>query len=145
MAGRGPYMGQQCCPNTMPKFRHGNKSSPPKKSFVRCLYCGAALTGATRGPRTERGCNGDASQGAFCGWRPRSLPDPAARLAGCCNAGITIIGRKPSGPLCFETPDLQDEMGGSMNFASDNTAGVAPAVLDAIARANRGFALGYGG
>ena len=32
-----------------------------------------------------------------------------------------------------------------MNFASDNTAGVAPAILDAIARANRGFALGYGG
>ena len=31
-----------------------------------------------------------------------------------------------------------------MNFASDNAAGIAPAVLDAIARANRGFALGYG-
>jgi threonine aldolase len=31
-----------------------------------------------------------------------------------------------------------------MNFASDNTAGVAPAILDAIARANDGCALGYG-
>jgi threonine aldolase len=31
-----------------------------------------------------------------------------------------------------------------MNFASDNTAGVPPAMLDALARANRGFALGYG-
>ena len=31
-----------------------------------------------------------------------------------------------------------------MNFASDNAAGVAPAVLDAIGRANAGFALGYG-
>jgi threonine aldolase len=31
-----------------------------------------------------------------------------------------------------------------MNFASDNAAGIAPAILDAIARANRGFALGYG-
>src|SRR5262249_9995946 len=31
-----------------------------------------------------------------------------------------------------------------MNFASDNTAGAAPAVLDAIVRANGGFALGYG-
>jgi len=31
-----------------------------------------------------------------------------------------------------------------MNFASDNAAGVAPAVLDAISRANAGFALGYG-
>ncbi len=31
-----------------------------------------------------------------------------------------------------------------MNFASDNAAGVAPAVLDAILRANSGFALGYG-
>src|ERR1700720_1919604 len=31
-----------------------------------------------------------------------------------------------------------------MNFASDNTAGVAPAILEAIARANDGYALGYG-
>jgi threonine aldolase len=31
-----------------------------------------------------------------------------------------------------------------MNFASDNTAGVAPAILAAIARANDGYALGYG-
>jgi len=31
-----------------------------------------------------------------------------------------------------------------MNFASDNTAGVAPAILDAIARANDGYVLGYG-
>jgi threonine aldolase len=32
-----------------------------------------------------------------------------------------------------------------MNFASDNTAGVAPAILDALARANGGYALSYGG
>jgi threonine aldolase len=31
-----------------------------------------------------------------------------------------------------------------MNFASDNTAGVAQPILDAIARANDGFALSYG-
>jgi threonine aldolase len=31
-----------------------------------------------------------------------------------------------------------------MNFASDNTAPVAPAILDAIVKANAGFALGYG-
>jgi threonine aldolase len=31
-----------------------------------------------------------------------------------------------------------------MNFASDNTAGVAPAILAAIAQANEGFALAYG-
>jgi len=31
-----------------------------------------------------------------------------------------------------------------MNFASDNTAPIAPAILDAIVRANHGFALGYG-
>ena len=31
-----------------------------------------------------------------------------------------------------------------MNFASDNAAGVAPPILDAIRRANDGFALGYG-
>jgi threonine aldolase len=32
----------------------------------------------------------------------------------------------------------------AMNFASDNTAGIAPALLDAIVNANQGFALGYG-
>ena len=31
-----------------------------------------------------------------------------------------------------------------MNFASDNNAGMAPAVLEAIQRANTGFAIGYG-
>ena len=31
-----------------------------------------------------------------------------------------------------------------MNFASDNTAPVAPAILDAIVKANAGYALGYG-
>jgi len=31
-----------------------------------------------------------------------------------------------------------------MNFASDNTAPVAPAILDALVKANTGFALGYG-
>jgi threonine aldolase len=36
------------------------------------------------------------------------------------------------------------DSGGPMNFASDNAAGAAPAILDAIARANHGFALGYG-
>ena len=31
-----------------------------------------------------------------------------------------------------------------MNFASDNSAGIAPGILSALARANDGFALGYG-
>jgi threonine aldolase len=31
-----------------------------------------------------------------------------------------------------------------MNFASDNTAGIAPEILDALVRANEGFVLGYG-
>ncbi len=31
-----------------------------------------------------------------------------------------------------------------MNFASDNTAGIAPAILEAIGSANDGHALGYG-
>src|SRR5450432_1472847 len=31
-----------------------------------------------------------------------------------------------------------------MYFASDNTAGVAPEIMDALARANTGYALGYG-
>jgi threonine aldolase len=33
---------------------------------------------------------------------------------------------------------------GAMNFASDNTAPVAPAILDAIVKANTGFVRGYG-
>src|SRR6202790_1804550 len=32
----------------------------------------------------------------------------------------------------------------SMNFASDNGGPVGPAILDAIVKANEGFALGYG-
>jgi threonine aldolase len=32
----------------------------------------------------------------------------------------------------------------AMHFASDNTAGIAPAILEAIGKANEGFALGYG-
>src|SRR5438128_9970120 len=31
-----------------------------------------------------------------------------------------------------------------MYFASDNTAGIAPEILDAIGKANTGYALGYG-
>src|SRR6201988_3645526 len=31
-----------------------------------------------------------------------------------------------------------------MNFASDNTAGVAPEILAALGKANTGYALGYG-
>ncbi len=31
-----------------------------------------------------------------------------------------------------------------MNFASDNTAGIAPEILEALVRANDGFAMGYG-
>src|ERR1044072_5572355 len=31
-----------------------------------------------------------------------------------------------------------------MYFASDNTAGMAPEILDALAKANTGYALGYG-
>ena len=31
-----------------------------------------------------------------------------------------------------------------MNFASDNTAGVAPEIMQALVSGNDGFALGYG-
>ena len=31
-----------------------------------------------------------------------------------------------------------------MDFASDNTAGIAPDILDALVAGNAGFALGYG-
>lgn len=41
-------------------------------------------------------------------------------------------------------PDRANERGFLVNFASDNTAGIAPGIMDAIVRANQGFALGYG-
>jgi threonine aldolase len=41
-------------------------------------------------------------------------------------------------------PSVHAEARRLMNFASDNATGIAPAVLDALARANKGFALGYG-
>ena len=31
-----------------------------------------------------------------------------------------------------------------MNFASDNTAGIAPEILQALVAGNDGFAMGYG-
>ena len=31
-----------------------------------------------------------------------------------------------------------------MNFASDNTAGIAPEILEALIAGNAGFAMGYG-
>jgi threonine aldolase len=46
------------------------------------------------------------------------------------------VARSQSGPPAAT--------GGRMNFASDNTAGVAPPILEAIVAANAGFALGYG-
>jgi threonine aldolase len=46
-----------------------------------------------------------------------------------------------NGPL---TLIYANEQRNQMNFASDNTAPVAPAILDAVVKANAGFALGYG-
>ena len=40
-------------------------------------------------------------------------------------------------------PDLARD-GFPVNFASDNTAAIAPGIMDALTRANDGFALGYG-
>src|SRR5437763_2096380 len=42
------------------------------------------------------------------------------------------------------TSDAGTKRVASRGFASDNSAGVHPAVLDAIARANAGHAFGYG-
>jgi threonine aldolase len=39
---------------------------------------------------------------------------------------------------------LRHYLDSSMNFASDNTAGIAPEILQALIAANEGFALGYG-
>src|SRR5271157_2455629 len=53
----------------------------------------------------------------------------ATKQGRCCGGGREIV---PKGD------------GQRMNFASDNTAGIAPPILDAIARANDGSALAYG-
>ena len=49
-------------------------------------------------------------------------------------------GRSIGGNRSRSAPPLKP----NVNFASDNTAPVAPAILDAIVEANRGFAPGYG-
>jgi threonine aldolase len=55
---------------------------------------------------------------------------------------MLLLQNQRSGSRLFPSPAHRIEI--CMNFASDNTAGIAPAVLDAIVRANQGFALGYG-
>src|SRR5712672_4183187 len=75
----------------------------------------------------------------------RFMPGRGACPRGMLHRGNCRHKRKAGGSVLFQASDSQDEpFGGCMNFASDNTAGVAPAILDAIARANNGFAPGYG-
>jgi threonine aldolase len=50
------------------------------------------------------------------------------------------ILRKPEGGLCY----IVGTMKPARSFASDNNAGIHPKVLQAIARANAGHAVGYG-
>jgi threonine aldolase len=45
-----------------------------------------------------------------------------------------------AGMFCFAVPTTRS----FMNFASDNTAGIAPQIVRAIVSANEGFAAGYG-
>ncbi len=74
----------------------------------------------------------DADVPAMKGWRRELFGDkahcPQARQAG---AGGRQRPRRDGGQ-------------GLMNFASDNTAGVAPEIMAALAQANDGFTLGYG-
>src|SRR6266404_398994 len=75
----------------------------------------------------------------------RLMPSRGGCPAGCCTAGIAAISERPAARFFSRRLIVKmSPFGGCMNFASDNTDGVAPAVLDALARANRGFAPGYG-
>jgi threonine aldolase len=76
-------------------------------------------------------------------------PDPARISAnvplfkwimGCAYAQWSTASPSPQYNCATGNPGYVPQM----NFASDNTAPVAPAILDAIAEANRGYARGYG-
>src|SRR2546423_5950665 len=81
------------------------------------------------------------------GFRRKSEPPKfAASLAVCCSRRSRYVTRGPRrlpqrNRIAFSGSGRTRK---SMYFASDNTAGMAPEILEAIGRANVGYALGYG-
>src|SRR5258706_10845083 len=65
-------------------------------------------------------------------------PGTAMTLEGCRRAQDGFCGRSPN----HTTAATREGM--YMEFASNTAAGVAPAILDALVRANAGFAIAYG-
>ncbi len=68
--------------------------------------------------------------------RAPSQVDSGGRVSQFCP--VSAIGRRPARRAAAANGDFL------VNFASDNTAAVAPGIMDALLRANDGFALGYG-
>ena len=86
---------------------------------------------------------------------PRALRERNGSLVACfarvgaVERHVSVAGgaslSKPAGHLDTLNPAVWSLNGFcNVNFASDNTAPVAPAILDAIAQANNGYARGYG-
>src|SRR4051812_46106807 len=69
-----------------------------------------------------------------------------AFLAVCCPGSFRHVTRGPRIDPAAQQNCIpaRGHMRKRMYFASDNTAGMAPEILDAVARANTGYALGYG-
>jgi threonine aldolase len=93
----------------------------------------------TNSPRKHKG-----TASASAVKRP-SLPDPARIHA---TSGGSSGPRRPQerngGTQHDCSKRVDTALSYAVNFASDNTAPVAPAILDAIVQANAGYALGYG-
>src|SRR5437868_6073551 len=78
--------------------------------------------------------------------RKSEPPKFAASLAVCCSLRSRYVTRGPRrlpqrNRIAFSGSGPTRK---SMYFASDNTAGMTPEILEAIGRANVGYALGYG-
>src|SRR4051812_31486019 len=79
--------------------------------------------------------------------RKGACPQKRTLLAVCCLASSPHVTKRTT-DHCRSATELHSPaplgMRTGMYFASDNTAGMAPEILDAIGRANTGYALGYG-
>src|SRR5262249_3298359 len=75
----------------------------------------------------------------------RTMIDVAAQRK-CCDTNAPARNYFPSGSggMQLRGAPCRGSRDVCMKFASGNTAGVAPPILEAIVAANRGFALGYG-
>src|ERR1700761_9374069 len=103
---------------------------------------------------TEHGKFPAMTQGhrAFCGAKSHSLDEAKPGVAMSTSSGPRVVPRCNGSPLrrrrnpanVARFSNLWQRRVCTMNFASDNTAPVAPAILEAIVEANRGYARGYG-